>query len=386
MQEHMNIPSQLHVGFQTRSDTYTGKLGYVIYTDEKGKRRKEGSWEGWRSKDIDPLDVENVPTSGFVLNRKAGGVGSGWGWNDRVEKVRVYDPRDFEFEISIPNLLFILSECNAIKGKGLEGEFVYAWNGTELILLPVTSQEYITSTEFTSAKSMKVTKADMVEGAVYLHKDMRELVYIGRHDYRDMNKHFWDRDKQLASFKASMKKSHVFYDIEADTFVNERGFTKLAKRIGTDEYPDYANLYSRYMGSAFHDKLSHREMREVEIDMQALTDSKNVHEYNSVFEGQRILIQYDDSDELVLLESTYRYNTHYQKHATPFKFSKAALEKDVGVLDYKDSRHYYRHDYGINREDFDVLFPDKSKLKFFTFVLVMESGDVIGDCEFYFKK
>jgi hypothetical protein len=51
--------------------------------------------------------------------------------------VRVYDPRNFEFEISVANLLYILEETSSLKGKGLEGEFVYAWEGKELVLLPV---------------------------------------------------------------------------------------------------------------------------------------------------------------------------------------------------------------------------------------------------------
>jgi hypothetical protein len=46
---------------------------------------------------------------------------------------RVYDPRGFEFEISIPNLLYILQECTSTKGKGLDGEFVYAWDGKDLV-------------------------------------------------------------------------------------------------------------------------------------------------------------------------------------------------------------------------------------------------------------
>jgi hypothetical protein len=37
----------------------------------------------------------------------------------------------FEFEISIPNLLYILQECTSTKGKGLDGEFVYAWDGKD---------------------------------------------------------------------------------------------------------------------------------------------------------------------------------------------------------------------------------------------------------------
>ena len=42
------IPKKIKVGYQDRSDTYTGKLAYVIYYDEKNKLRKEKSWNGWR--------------------------------------------------------------------------------------------------------------------------------------------------------------------------------------------------------------------------------------------------------------------------------------------------------------------------------------------------
>ena len=35
------IPKKLAVGFNKRSDTYTGKIGYVIYYDAMNKLRKE---------------------------------------------------------------------------------------------------------------------------------------------------------------------------------------------------------------------------------------------------------------------------------------------------------------------------------------------------------
>lgn len=67
------------MGFQTRNDTYTKKLAYVIYYDEKGKLRKEPSWNSWRDKKIDPEEFDNVPTEGFVLNKKVGGYAGDWG-------------------------------------------------------------------------------------------------------------------------------------------------------------------------------------------------------------------------------------------------------------------------------------------------------------------
>jgi hypothetical protein len=121
------IPEKINVGFQNRSDTYTKKLAYIIYFDQKGVLRKETSWNGWRDKSIDNIIYDNIPTSGFVLNKKVGDYVSDW--NHRQAYVRVYDPRDFEFEITIENLLYILENASSIKGKGLEGEFTYGWDG-----------------------------------------------------------------------------------------------------------------------------------------------------------------------------------------------------------------------------------------------------------------
>jgi hypothetical protein len=63
------IAPKIKVGFQKRTDTFTGMLAYIIYYDEKGKLRKEKSWEGWRDKKIDAQEFENVPTDGFTINK-----------------------------------------------------------------------------------------------------------------------------------------------------------------------------------------------------------------------------------------------------------------------------------------------------------------------------
>lgn len=252
MHDQMTIPKTLKVGFQKRSDTYTGKLAYVVYIDAKGKLRKEGSWEGWRDKQIPVLDVPNEPTSGFVLNRDVGGTRRSYGWNARIEKVRVYDPRDFEFEISIPNLLFILQETSAIKGKGLEGEFVYAWSGPELILLPISSQEYKGSAEFTSLQTEKVSKKDMEVGCSYLMKNQAEVIYMGAHIWWGTQKSY---SYPLDSVKIGAKR-HIFAEIKADgrydtddAYILESGFTKVAKKTSTSPVPQYAEIYDAMMKS-----------------------------------------------------------------------------------------------------------------------------------------
>jgi len=249
----MRIPSKINVGFQERKGTYTGRLAYVVYTDEKGVLRKERSWTSWRNTSIKPEEYENVPTSGFVLNKKVGDGGGGW--DSRIAWIRVYDPRGFEFEITVQNLLFILEECTSTKGKGLEGEFVYAWDKADLVLLPASSQEYTSCMGFTEAKTKKVGKKDMVEGCVYKTKDLFDVMYMGRLEWFEFHHDYETKTKYIKS----MGKKHVFRRMDLtpdperlylglrDEFYPENGFTKLAEQLTDTASTDYPEAFDRFM-------------------------------------------------------------------------------------------------------------------------------------------
>lgn len=202
MNTTMFLPKEIKVGYRERSDTYTGKLAYVIYIDEKGKVRKEKSFESWRSHDIPTEQFENEPTSGFVLNKKAGGYSTGW--NHRQTYVRIYDPRGFEFEISIENLLYILDNTSSIIGKGLEGEFVYAWSGSDLVLVPVNAPEYEELKKLNDLRHKKdfVKAKDLKVGATYLTKNNSEIVFLGKFDEYEYG---WK------NFEVSKKNKKQFY-------------------------------------------------------------------------------------------------------------------------------------------------------------------------------
>lgn len=203
MQSAIAVPKIINVGYQNRKDTYTGKLAYIIYTDESGKLRKENSWNSWRDTNIEPDTYDNVPTSGFVLNKKVGDTCSHW--NFRQAYCRVYDPRGFEFEITIENLLYILENTSSIVGKGLDGEFVYGWDGKDLVLLPINSPDYKAIQEYTNAlySENKITAKSLKVGATYLGKDNSYYIYLGKYmeyDYlwgrynapqNELSKNFW---------------------------------------------------------------------------------------------------------------------------------------------------------------------------------------------------
>lgn len=222
------LPKKIKVGFQDREDTYTGKLAYIIYFDEKGVLRKEKSWEGWRDENIDPVEYDNIPTEGFVLNKKVGGYKSDWDF--RKTYVRVYDPRNFEFEISIPNLLFILENTSSIKGKGLEGEFVYGWDGTELMLIPTDNPKYKSLKKVSELQFKKdyVKVKDLVIGATYLHKSNIPLVYMGVFDYYPDT---WDASEKRNNLHIFMNPDTSNYNDYSDASENLKAYKTLGSNF-----------------------------------------------------------------------------------------------------------------------------------------------------------
>lgn len=208
MKNNLYIPESVIVGQQNRSDTFTKKLAYIVFKDEKGVLRKELSWNGWRDKTIEPLEIKNDPVSGFILNKgvqRYGYYGSG------RSAVRVFDPRGFEFEISVDNLMFLLMHSDVSKQDILE-KCIYSWNGKDLILLPVNSQEYEESVKYTESQSKKISAKSLVLGYSYAHKKEQDtiLVYIGMHDWYD----YLTYSEQLYK----KKREHVFYNVKEERF------------------------------------------------------------------------------------------------------------------------------------------------------------------------
>jgi len=241
------IPDKVAVGFKEREGTYTGKLAYVIYYDKKGVLRKERSWQSWRDSKIKPEEFDNVPTEGFVLNKGVGGTRNSYGWNPRNEYIRVYDPRGFEFEISVPNLLFILKECDCSRGKGLEGEFVYSWDKSELVLVPVSSMDYKLSQEFTDFKEKSVKVKELVDGATYTTKNMEDIVYVGRFEYHFAVSNRWSyRGARKKDGKGFIRK-FVFWNGEKFLFTENVRHLAVCK---TEVPPgNYAELVDQFHNS-----------------------------------------------------------------------------------------------------------------------------------------
>jgi hypothetical protein len=257
------IPKKVKVGFQKRTDTYTEKLGYVIPLGEKGEYRKLGSWEGWRDKAIEPVEYDNVPTANFVLNKGVQRYGYWRGSGRSV--VRIYDTRDFEFEITVDNLLFILMHADVSK-RDIQVECVYAWDKDKLFLIPTNSQEYQESMGYTEKQYNKVSARDLVKGARYrTKKEDTELIYLGYFEWFDLiNKYgvgvseFSDHNYGTTT-QVSKGKKHVFvrpsYTTNFGWTYPDEFFTPsistLSHREGDELHPKFAE-YTEKLFSNFH--------------------------------------------------------------------------------------------------------------------------------------
>ena len=234
------IPTKLRVGFQQRKDTYSGKLAYVTYYDLRGRLCKEKSWEGWRHKDIEPLELSNDPVDGFTINKDIARYSGEWFSSTRT-MIRIHDSRGFEFEITTENLIGVLMHTDCLK-RGLEGKFVYAFCSGALILLPVNSEEYQSATKFTSNLSRNVKAKELILGATYACKRTDPVVYLGKFPYRGyVLRYSGEVIPQLPQY--------VFWDPADGEVVAKTKLDFLASCISPDPIPNYAEVVDKLVNT-----------------------------------------------------------------------------------------------------------------------------------------
>ena len=347
MKSNIFIPEKINVGFQNRSDTYTKKLAYIIYYDQKGVLRKETSWNSWRDDKIENFIAENVPTSGFVLNKKAGGYDTGW--NHRQTYCRVYDPRGFEFEITIPNLLYILENTTSTKGKGLEGDFVYGWEGKDLVLLPTDSPDYKELTEFNKLihSNNYIKSKDLIVGATYKTKANEEWVYMGRFDY-------WYVTHEYNSLKSNDYGSRNYISID----INKGKYHYFAReyKYNWKDEPDIKTLVLKSLGDKFISTVSTECVKnyaelfdklECETDYSPLDESKDEY-IKYTFEelaekiNDRWFYCYDSQKRRIEIGKAYNtLDKYYCKEKDTYKDTEKTTLEEI----YNKLQPMYKNEY-----------------------------------------
>ena len=192
----MKTSTMLKVGFQKREDTYSSKLGFIIPADEITSNR---NFTRWINNQIPVEDIKNVPRSGFVLNKN---IKRNFSYSSS-EKMRVFHPDGFEFEINMSNLSFILLNTN-ISAQEIMCDCVIGWFRGSVYLVPAHTEEgkdilkQITNTENLNLPSVGEIISIKNNDFIFIHnKGMDQLNFI---DWKD-------------KFIVSHYDGYVFYDI-----------------------------------------------------------------------------------------------------------------------------------------------------------------------------
>lgn len=260
------IASKIKVGFQTREDCFTKKLAYIIYYDDKGKLRKETSWNSWRDKDIPIEDYDNVPTDGFTINKDIKRYSGGWFSSNRT-MVRIHDPRGFEFEVTTENLIGILMHTDCLR-RGLIGQFIYAWVGTELVLLPTNSEEYQNAIKFTTGLSKKVKSKELIPGVSYKTKREGDVIYLGKlnwYKYPRVDGHYSNhvglrQEKKVMVFA---KNDEYSKDVQ---FFSKNSVEFLSEANSDQPVSNFAELVDKFNKKSYANKIVKYELRPTTFD------------------------------------------------------------------------------------------------------------------------
>jgi hypothetical protein len=309
--KNLFIPKKIRVGFQNRSDTFTGKLAYVIYYDEKNVIRKETSWKGWCDKKIPALELDNSPRNNYVFNKGVRRYGD-WRGSGR-SMVRVYDPRDFEFEITVENVIGLLMHSDVSK-RDIVQECVFGWQGSELVLLPVNSEEYQKSVQYTAKQDKKISAKELVKGHVYTQKKHEaKLTYIGYFQY-------YEEYSYRTQQQGDKGKRHVFYD--GNNFIIPSVGT-LAECILDEPVEEYAKLVDKFFETPNARKL---------VDLSFDSTKKNPKRYYKPNgPGKFIHASYHDyGNEKTVDNVTFYHHTY---------------ETTNGLLKVNGSHHFHNNGY-----------------------------------------
>lgn len=369
MRDKMYIPETIHVGFQKRDSTFTGKLGYIVYTDEKGKLRKEASWNSWRDQKIQPLVINNTPQDGFTFNK---GIQRDRYWGSGRSVIRVYDQRDFEFEITVDNLIGILMHSDVSK-RDITEKCVYAWYGKELVLLPVNSVEYQESLKHTAKMNSKFSAKDLVVGHTYsIKNEDKGFVYIGYMERfetyeskiyyelhgEDLYSNYNSKQMKLIPFSVKRKqKQHMFIEEDAKMegdyrrgkIRNLQPTVHIANTLDDKIHDRYAELYQVYLHDTESSKIS-----DIKIIQKKIKGTGEI--YSARFENITLNMLWEINDttrlSINLNINNYSYDSGKRMHIIKglrVNSDYYYVMTDNGVYKAKNSHRVTRYYYGDNQ-------------------------------------
>lgn len=197
---------KLYVGFQ--KDRYIrGEnhriLGFATpYEDTAAGKKRRDSVDNWRDATLKSTTIENKSMSGFKI------IDAVSRSSTDNKLFRIEDPRGFELEIDVYNLLDLIRKYTIVNGVIIE-PLLWGREGQKNILISENSDEYrayiLSTKKFTLVPGMylKNKSGTMIyryEGKFAFHK----IAYdVNRFDPLPSSLYSWDRNKDYAERRAA---------------------------------------------------------------------------------------------------------------------------------------------------------------------------------------
>jgi hypothetical protein len=242
-----------YVGFVNRHTESGAPLGFLTpYGTDSAAQKRMATIDSWVTRNKSSLKavvIDNTPVSGF---RIADAARRG-GWRSTKQTmIRIEDPRGFELEISVENMVRIMSENTVINGE-IMVPCMWGRDGTENVLLPTTSEPYQDAIKNTEREKQSVNLRSVKPGYRVELKDGRigtyygsfhvlNLTHHGRYEDDGINSRFFRRNEKYSEsyhFVIDSKKTYVVniepHGTSKNSYIEKSRTLKVARILESNE-------------------------------------------------------------------------------------------------------------------------------------------------------
>jgi hypothetical protein len=177
----IKIFDKSYVNFQRRPDD-TVPLGFMTYYETNApaafnKRKSAIDYYASYTNSSNPMNgiiVDNTPMIGFRISRSLRRLG----WHNQNTVIRIEDPRGFDIDITIANMI-MLTDNNLLENGEILRECVWGRDGNVNVLLPVNSSPYMQAVANTARNGTHVNVRTVQAGDHVILKNGKTGRYMG---------------------------------------------------------------------------------------------------------------------------------------------------------------------------------------------------------------
>lgn len=310
---------KVYVGFQKRNTESGSPLGFLTpWGEDAASKKRMDTVDKWsKSSKLQAVVLDNLPVSGFRVSDHARRNG----WNGGTTVIQIEDPRGFELQISVDNMIQIMSG-NVIMDGEIKVPCVWGRDGKDNILLPTNSEPYMNAIENTERLKQTFSMRSVKPGNKIELKDGRIGIYYGSY-YQVMRLHYSQTSatfpkvtKQFEKVAAHDQKIHLVYIIEnkaIDDFkpaIDAMKSVKVARQIDSttmtvEEAEQYVNEHLRDRNT-YRSCIGYTSSPTITCEIVTEpTTSDDLRErqgkHNSWSTGKTLFIARHEADDLYLL-------------------------------------------------------------------------------------